>query len=193
MLLLSTGQDRYDEGVRKVLLLSALSVAALLGMDPAARDVKSVYILRMGNGLDQYLASELSKHGVYAITTDPQKADALLTETLGEGFEKKYLELYPPPKPEPTPEEKAKAEQDKDKDKKEKSADEVNATPVARVGSSTWGRGKGTIFLVARDSRTVLWSMNRQPKNTAAKSMVEQARKVVNQLRKDLGLTQPSR
>ncbi|HEU0122930.1 MAG TPA: hypothetical protein VFQ91_20540 [Bryobacteraceae bacterium] len=181
--------------MRKVLLLSALSVAALLGMDPAARNVKSVYILRMGNGLDQFLASELSKHGVYTITTDPQKADALLTESLGEGFEKKYVELYPPPKPEPTPEEKAKAEKDKEENKSSegKKADDVNNAPVQRVGTSTWGRGKGTIFLVARDSRAVLWSMNRQPKNLTTKNMVDQARKVVDQLRKDLGLTQPSR
>ena len=56
---------------------------SVIAMDPAARDVKSVYILRMGSGLDQFLASEFTKSGVYTVTTDPQKADALFTDSLG--------------------------------------------------------------------------------------------------------------
>jgi len=173
--------DRYDEGVRKVLLLSTLAITALLGMDPAARDVKTVYILKMGSGLDQFLASELTKAGVYTVTTDAQKADAVFTDSLGEGFEKKLKELYPPPPP-PAP-----AKTEGKKDEKKDNAMIGDSTP--RLGNSTMGRGKGTIFLVERKSHNLLWSMNRQPKNSGAQEMVGQARKIVEQLKKDLGLT----
>lgn len=159
-----------------------MTVAALLGMDPEARNVKSVYILRMGGGLDQFLASELTKNGVFTVTTDPQKADAIFTESLGEGFEKKYAELYPPPPP-PKEEEKKEGEEKKDE------SVGLHEQQMQRVGNSSWGRGKGTIFLVERKSRNLLWSMNRQPKNSATAEMVEQARKITAQLKKDLGLT----
>ena len=166
--------------MRNVLLLSALSLAALHAADPGARDVKSVYILRMGNGLDQFLASELLKGGVYTVTTDPQKADALFTDSLGEGFEKKLDALYPPPAP-----------PKKKEDEKEEKKDTFTPEPMARVGNTTMGRVKGTIFLVDRKSRNLLWSMNRQPKNSSSQEMVTQARKIVEQLKKDLGLTPP--
>jgi hypothetical protein len=168
--------------VRKAIVLSVLMLAAVFGMDPAAKDVKSVYILRMGNGLDQLLASELTKNGVYTVTTDAQKADALFTDSLGEGFEKKYGELYPPPAP-------PKVEKKED----EKKNDMLSGEPMQRLGNSSWSRGKGTIFLVERKSRNLLWSMNRQPKNGATKEMVEQARKIVDQLKKDLGIVSASK
>lgn len=165
--------------MRKAFLLFVFAVSALLAMDPEARNVKSVYILRMGNGLDQLLASELTKSGVYTVTTDPQKADALFTDTLGEGFEKKYAELYPPP---PKPEVKRE-----EKDEKKEEGGLMQA-PMQRLGGSSMGRGKGTIFLVERKSQNLLWSMNRQPKNSATKEMVGQARKIVEQLKKELGI-----
>ncbi|MFN0104628.1 MAG: hypothetical protein ACKV2U_21385 [Bryobacteraceae bacterium] len=166
--------------MRKVLLFSAMSMAALFGIDPAAREVKSVYILRMGSGLDQFLASELTKSGVYTVTTDPQKADAVFTDSLGEGFEKKFSDLYPPPAPPAPPPPKA------DEKKEEKSDSVMTVEPMQRLGNSSFGRGKGTIFLVERKSRNLLWSMNRQPKNSAPKELVGQARKIVDRLRKDL-------
>lgn len=147
-------------------------------MDPEARNVKSVYILRMGSGLDQLLASELTKNGVFTVTTDPKNADAIFTDTLGEGFEKKYADLYPPPKVE---------EKKEDKDKKKEEGG-LNQSPMQRLGGSTMGRGKGTIFLVERKSRNLLWSMNRQQKNSTTKETVVQARKIVEQLKKDLGI-----
>lgn len=144
-------------------------------MDPAAHDVKAVYILRMGSGLDQFLASELTKGGVYTVTTDPQKADALFTDSLGESFEKKFKELYPPPAP-------PKVEEKKD----EKKETGLVADPMPRLGNSSMGRAKGTIFLVQKSSRNLLWSMNRQPKNSSTPEMVLQARKIVEQLKKEL-------
>ena len=144
----------------------------LLAVDPAARNVKSVYILKMTGGLDQYLASELSKNGVFSVTTDPNQADAIFTDSLGEGFEKKYKALYEPPPVET--------------DKKEEGQGGITDASPPRIGSSSWSRGRGTIFLVDRKTRSLLWSMNRQPKNSAPAEMVTQARKVVAQLKKDL-------
>ena len=148
-----------------------------MAMDPETRNVKSVYILRMGSGLDQLLASELTKHGVFTVTTDPQKADALFTDSLGENFEKKFEELYPPPAP----------PKDEKKDEEKKDGVTMTQAPMQRVGKGGgWGGGKGTIFLVERKSRNLLWSMNRQTKGSSAPMMVEQARKIVGQLKKDL-------
>lgn len=157
---------------------------ALMAIDPEARNVKAVYILRMGSGLDQFLASELATRGIYTITTDPQKADAIFTETVGESFEKKFDELYPPP--------------EKEKEKPaEPAAGEENAgapsiasafTGPTRPASTSWGRGKGTIFLVDRASRTVLWSMARRPKSSSAEATEEQAKKIAGQLQKDLAV-----
>ncbi len=178
------GADGYDEGVRKVILLSTLSLLTLFGMDPAARDVKTVYLLPLGGGLDQFLASELTKSGVYTVTTDPQKADAVLAGSLGEGLEKKFAELYPPP-PTPKPLEKDDAK----KDPKEKKETQMIVDTMQKVGHNSWGSGKGTIFLVDRKSKNILWSMNRQPKNSSTPEMVIQARKIVEQLKKDLGTT----
>ena len=62
----------------------------------------------------------------------------------------------------------------------------MTQAPMQRVGKGGWGGGKGTIFLVERKSRNLLWSMNRQTKGSSTPMMVEQARKIVGQLKKDL-------
>ena len=68
----------------------------------------------------------------------------------------------------------------------------MNSQPMQRLGNSSWGRGKGTIFLVEWKSRNLLWSMNRQPKDSGTKETTAQARKIVEQLRKDLGIAPDS-
>lgn len=151
-------------------------------MDPQARNVNSVYILRMSGGLDQYLITELSKWNVFNITTDPQKADAIFTDTVGETFEKKYDQLYPPPKDAAT----IAAEQEAKENPANQGLAGAIATPQQRLGTSSWGRGRGSIFLVDRKSRLVLWSTSRLTEGSASKQMVEQAQKVVERLRKDL-------
>jgi hypothetical protein len=49
---------------------------------------------------------------------------------------------------------------------------------------STFGKGKGTIFLVDRRSRAVLWSTYIQPKNTMAKEMDRTAGEIVSRLKR---------
>ncbi len=67
--------------------------------NPQLQQVRSVYILPMSGGMDQYLANKISRQGLFLVVTDPLKADAILTEQIGEPFERKLDELYPPPKP----------------------------------------------------------------------------------------------
>src|SRR5438876_11798510 len=117
------------------LLFCLMLAGATLGADVPG--VQAVYLLPMAGGLDQYLANRLTGAGVFRVVTDPKLADAVFTDQLGMGFEQKLTDLYAPPEP---------AEDGKmDKDK-----------PPARV--SSFGRGKGTIFLVDLKSRAVIWS-----------------------------------
>ena len=55
----------------------------------------------MSNSMDQYLANRLTSEGILQVVTDPNKADAVLTDRLGLGFEERLKQLYPPPAPPP--------------------------------------------------------------------------------------------
>jgi hypothetical protein len=166
-------------------LFCAMSVWAA---DPAVREVKAVYLLPMTNGLDQYLASQLTKSGVVQVVTDPLKADAVFTDRVGEAFERKLADLYAP-KPVPKVEEPEAAE-DKDKKKKAKPASpadmkENESVMAARVGSSSWGRGRGNIFLVQRSTGNVIWSTMGRPKDSSAENVAKVAGKISEELKRD--------
>ena len=85
----------------KQLLIAAASLTISMGVSAAGLDdVKTVYLLPMSNGLDQYLAQQLTAGAVLQVVTDPQKADAVLTDHLGATFEQSLADLYrPSPKP----------------------------------------------------------------------------------------------
>jgi hypothetical protein len=53
---------------------------------------------------------------------------------------------------------------------------------------STFGRGKGTVFLVARKSRSVVWSAFQTPKATTPEGLDEVAGRLVKQLKRDLAV-----
>ena len=177
-------------------ILVLLSCAALHGADLAG--VHSVYLLPMGSGLDQYLANRLTNAGVFQVVTDPKLADAVLTERIGEPFQARMEELYP--KPEPDVEAKAepepKAEKDEpkaEKDKKQAKGDEPpglgeTVNKLAPPGSmSTFGRSKGTLFLVGVKNRQVIWSTFERPKSRESKELDRTAVRVVEQIKKQLG------
>ena len=174
------------------LALFAASVPA--AVNPELKQVTKVYILAMGSGMDQYLANRLTTMGVFQVVTDPQKADALITDRLGEPFETKFKELYPPPPPPPchTPPPPVKDAKD-DKDSKilvpvEKSAkddkDKPDESGTRRVGS--FNRSRGNIFIVDRKSKNVIWSVYDRPKDTTPGEMSKTAERVVKRLRDDL-------
>src|SRR5579884_3247407 len=90
------------------LLLVSSAFAAAAG--PDLSKVQTIYLLPMSHGMDQYLANRLTSEGVLRVVTDPAQADAILTDRLGQVFEDKLAELYPPPKPDPKPDADKKAE-----------------------------------------------------------------------------------
>ncbi len=170
-----------------LLLCSIVCVAGSGAEKPSFAEIQSVYLLPMLGGLDQYLANRLTGEGLFRVVTDPQAADALFTDRLGQAFELKYTELYPPPAP-PAPEKPpAEAEQAA---APAKAVEQKRQPPEwkeeARVRISSFGRGKGTIFLVDRKTRAVLWSTFEKPKNTSADEMDRVARRITGRLKDHL-------
>lgn len=127
--------------------------------------------------MDQFLANSLTSLGVFQVVTDPQKADAIVTDRLGETFEAKLKELYPPP---PAP----KTAEDEKAVKDEKKGDSGFATGTIRVGSM--GRGRGNIFIVDRKTRGVLWSIYEPPKDSSTDEMSKTAHKIAKKLKTEL-------
>jgi len=148
--------------------------------NPQLKQVNSVYILAMSGGMDQFLANQITASGIFQVLTDPRKADAIITDHVGEALETKLKELYPPPAPPAAAAEEAK--QNKSSDKR----DGLDfGAGVARVTSA--GRGKGNLFIVDRKSRTVLWSIFEPPRDSTPGELSKTAEKVVKRLKFDLG------
>ncbi|GIU74462.1 MAG: hypothetical protein KatS3mg004_1549 [Bryobacteraceae bacterium] len=169
------------------LLLMATSAAACAAQEagpkpiqagPELLQIRTVYLLPMANGFDQYLANHLTRQGVFQVVADPSLADAILSDRIGKPFEKTLEELYPQPKPE---EAKPAKEEDEDRDRSPAALD-IKAPPLERT--SSFGRGKGTIFLVARGSRHVVWSVYARPKRTVPDELDATARRVASELQK---------
>src|SRR5262245_17416748 len=91
----------------KRLAILVSCTAALVSAGDLA-EVRNVYLLKMPKGFDQYLANQLTNGKVFQVVTDPKLADAIITDQIGENFQAKMDELYPPP--EPPKEEKEPAE-----------------------------------------------------------------------------------
>ena len=138
------------------------------------QDGQSVYILKMGSGFDQYLANNLTSQKLMRVVTDPQKADFILTDRLGEAFQAKLDELYPPEKP--------VVPVKKDADKKDAEAEKKEPQQQQKMVTNMGG-GKGTIFLVDRKSKTVTWSTFFTPKNSSPAELNRSAFKVVEQMK----------
>ena len=60
--------------------LLATSLWAAINAD--LKHVSSVYILPMSGGMDQFLANRLTTLGVFQVVTDPQRADAVITDRI---------------------------------------------------------------------------------------------------------------
>ena len=141
-------------------LIAAASLAWGAGASGAVRDVKTVYILPMAGGLDEYLAVRLTTGVVLQVVTDPQKADAILTDHLGESFQKSFDDLYGAAPP----------------------AGSDSSQPFARVGGGR--RSKGAFFLVDRKTRDVVWSDDERPKGNSADELRRIAGRISDRLNK---------
>ena len=136
--------------------LSAL--ALLFAASLAAQDIRNVYLLPMSNNFDQYLANRL--RGIYEVVADPALADAVFTDAIGPAFERKMAELYPV--------------------EGEEQADE-KAESVGRMGALR--RGRGTIFLVDRRSKKVVWSTYEPIRRFTPEDLDKVADKVARRLK----------
>ncbi|MDE3167753.1 MAG: hypothetical protein KGN36_18275 [Acidobacteriota bacterium] len=195
-----------------ILVLSAAAVASAAGLST----VHNVYLLKMSKGFDQYLANRLTNDGTFQVVTDPKLADAILTDQIGEGFQAKLDELFPPPDeakpaadaadaagksdktPAPAKSEKTDKPAKTDKAKKDKAAaGDDSEDPLGMLTdtvnklkdpsvNSSFGRAKGMLFIVDAKSKQVLWSAYALPKNTSSKELDRTASGIVSRIKRDL-------
>jgi len=142
--------------------------------NPQLADVKAVYFLPMGAGLDQYMAIRLTEKQLFRVVTDPKLADAVFTDRIGEGLEERLIELYPERAPK-KPEDEGATGKDKN--------DWATQKPVR---SASFSRGKGTIFLVIRRNGDVLWSLYSPSKTNRPKDLHKNADSITHNLEEAL-------
>lgn len=177
-----------------VLLLCCIALMASLPIAGVQTPkVQSVYLFPMTGGLDQFLANRLTSEGVVQVVTDPKKADAVLTDQIGEVFEKRLADLYPAETPAETKPAAAAPEKAETSEKKEtatsgdsEATEEARKTRERPVRLFSSGRARGTLFLVDAHTRNVIWSAFEKPKNTTAEQMDRTARRIAERLKKDL-------
>jgi len=188
--------------------LAAGAAAALATVNPQLHQVKRVYILSMGSGMDQFLANQLTQEGIFEVVTDPKMADAIVTDNVGESFQKKLDDLYPPPKPvtaKPAAPDATKPAADSDVSPDAANSNASEAKPAKKDGldgldfsggvsfsHTSFGRGKGNFFVVDRSSRIVLWSVYERPKNSTPGELTKTAARVVKHLKDDLTDKKPA-
>lgn len=167
---------------------------ALAGENPATRpeltQVHNVYLMSMGNGLDQYLTNYITRKQVYQVVTDPAMADAVFTDQLGKDFEARLTELYKKDdkpvvaKQEPKP--KEKGEQKTLKEAAEDARTNQVRYEESFIRTSTFSRGKGNIFLVDPKTHRVIWSFNQRAKDSSPRRMDDAAAGIVKRLARDI-------
>jgi hypothetical protein len=125
----------------------------------------------MSGGLDQYLALQLTSRGVLQVVTDPQKADAIFTDSIGARLEDSLSDLY-------RADDKARAEKEKS-DPGKSNLDNFSHPSMRPLSSS-----RGVVFLVNRATRDVLWSTYERSKGTGPEDLKHAAEKIVQRLAK---------
>jgi hypothetical protein len=160
-----------------ILVLAFSAFAGQKAGNAELQQVQSIYLLPMGYSFDQYLANRLTELRGLQVVADPKKADAVFTDRIGASFEDRMDELFPPPAP---PAEAAK------KDEKKKDDSEARAKAEKPVRLSSFGRSRGTLFLVDAKSRRVLWSTYERPKNGAPAQLDQAAGRIAQRLQKDI-------
>lgn len=166
--------------------MNALAVLLLFALsNPDLHKVHTVYLLSMSNSMDQYLANRLTTEGVLQVVTDPNLADAVLTDRVGIAFEERLKQLYPPPAPPPPP----AADKDKEKDKpakKDNLSDALKSDDTVQRTILGSRPARGNFFLVDRRNKQVIWSIYSPSKDTSAHQLSNTAVRVVEQLKKDI-------
>lgn len=174
--------------LRRTSILVCLAAIASVGYSAKAPKpdlvrIKTVYLLPMGNGLDQYIANRLTRQGPYQVVTDPALADAVFTDKLGRDFETRIKELYPPPPPPAAEKDEKKSDDKTSKRGTSLTAEEKAYIQEQPVRVSSWNRAKGNFFLVDRESKRVVWSYYGRPWTTQTDDLHRLADKVVDKLK----------
>jgi hypothetical protein len=162
------------KAMKRLFLLLSCSGALLFGADSLA--VHSVYVMPMSQGMDQFLANRLAGEHTFQVVSDPKLADAVLTDRIGAALNSSLDEIAPIAQP------AAEGKEDKDAKKQPLAMNKLDNPSL----TSTFGRGKGTFFLVNAKSREVLWSTFELPKNSTASQLDRTASDIVSRLMHDL-------
>jgi hypothetical protein len=160
-----------------MICLTPLLISTLLPLGLCAESVMqvhSVYLLPMAKGMDQYLASSLTRHNVVNVVADPKSADAVFTDNLGAAFQDRLFQLRPELKP------AAPAKHDDNPDHAKENPDETYVSPP-----STFRSSKGTIFLVDVHTQHVIWSTFEPDGAFKPKDISKIADRIAKQLWKD--------
>src|ERR1700749_4345357 len=138
--------------MKRLPLLGILAATAFAqGFPPGSLAPRTVYLMPMAGGLDQYLAQWLTRQHIAKVTTDPKAAEIVMTDHLGQAFEDKLTELHSP-------------------DAKKSSE------PVPSFRSS---HSRGTVFLVDAKTRQVLWSdYEKAPRSSSGPHLNDQAERI---------------
>ncbi len=153
----------------------ACAFLALAQPNADLNQVRSIYIMPMSGGYHQHLANRLIRLGLFQLVADPQRADAVLTDRLGEGLEQR-LEGY-----DAIGRKREEAEHKAD----EPAKGDSRVTLADRPITTSLSGGKGTLFLVDRKTRRLLWSIFEKPKNTTAKELDRSAGRVAGRVKGD--------
>jgi hypothetical protein len=146
--------------MNRAFLASMLAIASV-----RAADVQSIYLLPMAGHLDLYVAEWLARGNAVHVTTDPKKADAVLTDRLGEDFERKLDQILP--------------------------GDSGGAGDATAARYSA-ARNRGTIFLVDAKTREVLWSDYEKPRAGASIAKLNhEGEKIAKKLEAGLAQVRP--
>lgn len=161
--------------------------AGTVGADIAGlRQVQTVYLLPMGYGLDQYLANRLTAEAIFQVVTDPSRADAVMTDNIGLGFERRFDELFPKEKPaseKPAAEEASKEGPARKSEMDPEEVERLKRSSLPPI--SSFSRGKGNVFLVDVKSKSVVWSLYQRPKIVTPDELDRTSSRIVQQLKKD--------
>ncbi len=150
------------------LTLPILALTGSLLFGATLSDVKSVYVMPMARGLDQFIANRIAAEKVFTVVTDPKLADAVFSDRVGDELSRQLDELKSQPA---------------SGDNKSAGSQTPLDNPAAH---STFGSGKGTLFLVDAKSKEVIWSTFDQPKSSDPGSLDRRASGVVERLKKAL-------
>ena len=125
---------------------------------------RTVYIVRMPNGLENHLASRITSAGVLWGVLDPEKADAVLTDRVDETFWAWSQTYFGPAKKVP------------------QSAD----PPRPKLDTAQSAESRGTLFLVDPRTGLVLWAMYDPQQSTSRDALDQIADRVAKGLKKSL-------